>query len=557
MKLEFSHRLFFVLVFLLCSACLSNADELGVVPDNALVDYFEKAGTGFSLFDDDGVVLVDYGGDLGVQYNPVFIAQAALAYYYEYRNTRSEVSKKHFVNQINWLVQSSHSINEEMAAYPFNFKWGELEPGWYSGLGQAQAISALIRAYYLFDDKSLLPLIKRLKNFMFLPKSQGGVATETPEGGIWIEEFPFKIPSHVLNGFMYSILSLYEYTHLIKDDEQTQQLCIDCLNSLKTSLHHYDTGNWHNSDRYYNDPATENYVATHTEQLFWLWKITGDSFFNHVRMRWLAFSMERTPFNKSNVVRREDGSYYAPPKIVVNSLRTTFWDDVKSFSTVDTMQGYGVKTLFDDNPSTYFAPEVSDISVSNPHFISMKLIKPIKLKGIKVRLYNPSLYPREVSISTKNLESNKWQEHEVETLSHERDILYSFQEVTTNEITFSTSSTVGQDRLILAEIDLDTSEKNIKLPKVGNYLSDTYFLSAGESKFSINVENLDNAGIIVNYRCTSNLDSLYTALWSFAFLTIDENKLYLDRDSYCQFRITYNSDSGTEKWSSFDITPQL
>jgi hypothetical protein len=95
-----------------------------------------------------------------------------------------------------------------MAAYAYQFAWAGygLASGWHSGLAQGQAISALIRYYYDTGDKSVLPLINELKNFLFLPQEKGGVLRTTPEGGIWFEEYPSDPPSFVWNGNVSTIL---------------------------------------------------------------------------------------------------------------------------------------------------------------------------------------------------------------------------------------------------------------------------------------------------------------------------------------------------------------
>ena len=46
----------------------------------------------------------------------------------------------------------------------------DLKDPWYSALAQSEAISVLIRYYVLTKDKSVLPLIVKLKNFM-VPKN--------------------------------------------------------------------------------------------------------------------------------------------------------------------------------------------------------------------------------------------------------------------------------------------------------------------------------------------------------------------------------------------------
>lgn len=67
-------------------------------------------------------------------------------------------------------------IDEDMVGFPYHFPMASygLEPIWYSGMAQGQVISVLARAYLLTHDETILPLIKKVNNFMLYPVSEGG-----------------------------------------------------------------------------------------------------------------------------------------------------------------------------------------------------------------------------------------------------------------------------------------------------------------------------------------------------------------------------------------------
>jgi hypothetical protein len=187
-------------IAVLCLTELHAQTKLGAQYDNA------GCGQAFAV-DKDGVTVVTYP-DLGTQYNPVTIAQTALGCYHNYKRSGSEQARRKYLEQIHWLRENYLRVSDDMAAYAYQFAWAGygLASGWHSGLAQGQAISALIRYYYDTGDKSVLPLINELKNFLFLPQEKGGVLRTTPEGGIWFEEYPSDPPSFVWNGNVSTIL---------------------------------------------------------------------------------------------------------------------------------------------------------------------------------------------------------------------------------------------------------------------------------------------------------------------------------------------------------------
>ena len=549
-------RSLFLFQILLSAALASNVAR-SAEPPALLVDYFEAAGTVFPHTDDQGVALVDYGGQLGVQYNPVYIGQAALALYYAFQRSGEEQFKQRFLKQVRWLVSNAKPIGKghDVRAYAFHFEWGELKPGWRSGLAQAQGISALIRAYYVTRDESLLPVIRALVRFMYVPVEHGGVQARTPEGNAWVEEFPFKASSHVLNGHIFVVFALYEYTRLFRQDEAALRFYQQCLSAVESSLRHYDSGTWQNVDRYYRDAATENYVRTHTEQLRWLYLITGNALFSHVRLRWLAFSMERSPHNRTNVVRMSDGRHYAPPVARGAGTKKLSLEDVLSHTSTPAIKGHGVEAMLEDNPSKYFAPEQSDINARNPHFVALRLKRPQRISGLRVRLYNPELYPRDADIEVRSRTDEAWRKLTFQKSSEGRDLIYRFTATDATEIRFSSTSTAGQNRLVLGAISLETGEPRAELPEIGNYLSEVFYLESQRFRTELKTHGLLPHEIVVQYRCAAALTHVFTSPWAFDFLAPGDVGPLVAKQSYCQFRITHVANKAGAAWSGFEVVP--
>src|SRR4051794_16673670 len=168
-----------------------------------------------------------------------------------------------------------------------------LKPGWRSGSSQMNAIIAMIAYYRESGDQSILPVIRRVKNGMMLPVSEGGTTAVSPEGGIWIEEFPTDPPSLALGSFINSIIALHEVAELFPDDGGTRNEFDAAVSSLKASLRHYDSGNWTYVYRWpgLGRPALadEMYGPAFPRLMQELAEITKDPLILATSLRWRSF----------------------------------------------------------------------------------------------------------------------------------------------------------------------------------------------------------------------------------------------------------------------------
>ena len=117
-------------------------------------------------------------------------------------------------------------------------------------MGQGHAMSVLTRAFRESrDEKYLRGAVRALKLFT-IPTSEGGVVARFMESShVWYEEYPTKPSSFILNGFMYSLLGLYDLfatlpneSHYAADLKLSKQLFDDGIASLRAILPFYDTG---------------------------------------------------------------------------------------------------------------------------------------------------------------------------------------------------------------------------------------------------------------------------------------------------------------------------
>lgn len=187
----------------------------------------------------------------------------------------------HFYDAAEWFVRHQ---DQKTGGWPNPVRrnlsgFVELQTGWYSAMGQGHAISLLSRAYYHSrgDRRYLKAAVNGLKPFRVFSKD-GGVLAKFMGQYDWYEEYPTTPPSFVLNGFIYSLLGLYDLnctapTAVARD---AGKLFRQGMVSLKKMLTLYDTGSGTSYDlRHFSLGVAPNlarwdYHATHVNQLLLL-----------------------------------------------------------------------------------------------------------------------------------------------------------------------------------------------------------------------------------------------------------------------------------------------
>jgi hypothetical protein len=235
--------------------------------------------TEWKLFDSNGIPIVNYGGAIGVQYNPVTISQYALATYQEYLDTENGTYREKFLLQANWLVSNANQKgNFSVWEYKFDWPIYNLTNPWVSSMAQGEGISVLTRAYFLTQNESYLNAAQTALNAFEVEFNQSGVRL-TDSDGVWFEEYADQgaRKSKVLNGFLFAQLGLYEY-YFATNNNQAYRLFCQGTDTLAANLHRYDTGTW----SYYDllgHVASSAYHRLHIEQLGKMYEITHIAIF--------------------------------------------------------------------------------------------------------------------------------------------------------------------------------------------------------------------------------------------------------------------------------------
>jgi heparosan-N-sulfate-glucuronate 5-epimerase len=249
-----------------------------------------------SHLDANGVPMLDYRGALGLQYNPIAIAQYGLGNYNLFCRTKSQQSCLKFLKVADWLVANLELNRAGLKVWHHDFDWEyrtTLRAPWHSALAQGQGISVLVRAFNETNDPVYLTAAKEAFKSLLHDVSCGGVSFTDEHGDLWLEEYVVhpEPPTHILNGFIWATWGVYDYW-LATGDTTASDVFEKCMRTLERNLHRFDAGFW----SLYEEPGTRMrmlaspfYHRLHIVQLRVLHLLTGNRMFADVADRWAAY----------------------------------------------------------------------------------------------------------------------------------------------------------------------------------------------------------------------------------------------------------------------------
>ncbi len=246
-------------------------------------------------FDENGVPMLDYKGNVGVQYNPNAVAQYALGYYDLFTDTGNPEYKETFLKQADWFVNDLRVIEGGIGLweYKFDFEYHKgLKAPWRSALAQGQGISVVLRAYLLTkDQKYLQTASKAFKSFEHRINEPGGVTYSDDNGYTWFEEFIFTPPTHVLNGFIWALWGVYDY-YLVTKNQKAIRLFNEAVHTLEDNISKYDIGFWtlyHLAPTKLKIVVSTYYQRLHTVQLEAMFGLTRKQIFKEYADKWKTY----------------------------------------------------------------------------------------------------------------------------------------------------------------------------------------------------------------------------------------------------------------------------
>tara|TARA_B110000438_G_scaffold284616_1_gene313852 strand:+ start:542 stop:1381 length:840 start_codon:yes stop_codon:yes gene_type:complete len=251
--------------------------------------------------DENGFPMLHYQGKIGLQYNPIAIAQWGLGNYNKWLETNSKNYYDNFIKCADWLTENleKNTGGLKVWLHHFDFEYRDtLKSPWYSGLAQGQGISVLMRALKETKNEKYNEAAQDAFQAFLTPTHEGGVNYLDSNGNNWIEEYIVHPPTHILNGFMWALWGIYDYA-IYQENEEAMNLFNDYTKTLIQELESYDIGFWslyEHSGTWVKMIASSFYHQLHIVQLRVMYRLTNENIFNSMADKWVGYSNQ--PFNR-------------------------------------------------------------------------------------------------------------------------------------------------------------------------------------------------------------------------------------------------------------------
>lgn len=206
----------------------------------ALLDYSEYR---YGDFAPNGLPLVGYGKK--AQHFCINLAQFGFAIHDTWWFNREQIEYRNLLDTLLDWFESNKEKTEQGTCWrvPFeNIKYG-IPAGYPSAMAQGEIISFYTRMYQLTGKADLLNTAMDAFEFLKTNIEQGGVRRKDENGHIWLEEYPLKTPSYVLNGFIYTIFGLIDLFRVTNNHQVKLEIDL-CIGSLKAYLPKFSLWYW-------------------------------------------------------------------------------------------------------------------------------------------------------------------------------------------------------------------------------------------------------------------------------------------------------------------------
>ena len=245
-------------------------------------------------YDEAGIPMLDYHGHIGLQYNPIAIAQYGLGNFNRWQWEGDEGRRDRFLQAATWMRDNLEPNAAGVPVWKHHFDWEYRTPmpsGWYSALSQGQGLSVLVRAHEVTGDESYLEAAHQAFQSFMLEIEDGGVVHTDADGVFWFEETVVDPPTHILNGYLWAAWGIYDY-HLHTGRDEALRVWQQAVETLSTELDRFDVGYWSLYDEagtWLPNAASHFYHALHVVQLRVMHRLTGMDVFSEVADRWDGF----------------------------------------------------------------------------------------------------------------------------------------------------------------------------------------------------------------------------------------------------------------------------
>ena len=254
--------------------------------------------------DNNGVLMYKIPYTNQYDYYPVSIAQYSLVAFEIYIETKKEKYLRIFQRNVDWLyhnikIKGDVGIWEHNFTLPYGYNF---KIPWIHGMAQSLGASALLRAYLLTGNETYYNAAKLLLGVFEKEIHEGGVKFVDENNYVWYEEYGVLPPPHILNGFMYILIGLYEM-HELGGHTKAKNLLRDGIKTLKENIHRYDVGFWSLYDSLFKYPATPFYHNLHIHQLGVMHEISGEDIYIEYAKKWEKYSKSKINLWKAKYIR--------------------------------------------------------------------------------------------------------------------------------------------------------------------------------------------------------------------------------------------------------------
>ena len=185
-------------------------------------------------FDDKGIPLVQ-DSEGNKLYFTITIAQYGLGCYDKYLETK----EKKYLDKFLIISDCLITTQDELGGYDVSKSLGCK----YSSMAQGEAISVLLRAYSKTNENKYFEKAKNAHTCMIRLVEDLGTQRIKNED-IYFEEYAIENKeATVLNGWIFSIFGLIDYSKIVQNKE-TEKLLELSIESLYKNLKYYDKNGW-------------------------------------------------------------------------------------------------------------------------------------------------------------------------------------------------------------------------------------------------------------------------------------------------------------------------
>lgn len=239
-------------------------------------------------YDSAGLPRVDYGGEEGLRYNPITIAQYGLHALQLFGKEEREEHRARALACAEWLAANARAYDKDMFAWIYDFSlpfYGPQAP-WISAMAQGEAVSLLVRCHVLEHRSDFLDLAHGAIRLLDLPVADGGTLGRLPDGSPWFEEYPTEPASHVLNGHFFALLGAADWADQT-DLPDAWQRYERGVASIEKNWRLWDRGYWTRYDLHpTNRLASRMYQKVHVRLMRLLGFRTARPLFYRTARRW-------------------------------------------------------------------------------------------------------------------------------------------------------------------------------------------------------------------------------------------------------------------------------